>query len=108
MTHASNVTGEIVDLTAIVQLVRIRAPHAKIVVDGVAYAPHRALHCDGWDVDFYVASMYKLYGPHIAAMYARASALLEIEGPNHYFIPDDDIPNKFEASRLHNTNFQEE
>jgi selenocysteine lyase/cysteine desulfurase len=32
---------------------------AHIVVDGVAYAPHRLLDVAGWGVDWYVMSIYK-------------------------------------------------
>jgi len=62
----------------------------------VAYAPHRAIDASGWGVDDYFYSAYKVYGPHMAALFGRHDALAEIEGPNHFFIPKDDIPYKFE------------
>jgi len=92
--HVSNLLGEIVDITAITE--RVHEAGARVVVDGVAYAPHRRIDCDTWNVDWYVFSSYKVYGPHMAALYGRADALAELTGPNHFFIADDDLPYKFE------------
>jgi selenocysteine lyase/cysteine desulfurase len=58
--HASNIIGEILDVQAIVKLVRQKSPRARIIVDGVAYAPHRAIDVREWNVDFYVFSYYKV------------------------------------------------
>jgi len=92
--HVSNLLGEIVDVGAITELAH-RAG-ARVVVDGVAYAPHRAMDVDAWDVDLYAYSTYKVYGPHMAALWGKADALAELEGPNHFFIPDDELPYAFE------------
>lgn len=92
--HVSNLVGKIENVQAITG-----AAHeigARVVVDGVAYAPHRAMDVASWDVDWYVYSTYKVYGPHMAALYGRADALAALTGPNHFFIPDDEIPYKFE------------
>jgi selenocysteine lyase/cysteine desulfurase len=64
--------------------------------DGVAYAPHRAMAVDEWGADWYAFSAYKVYGPHMAALWGRRSALAEVTGPNHFFVADDDVPYKFE------------
>jgi selenocysteine lyase/cysteine desulfurase len=50
----------------------------------------------GWNVDFYAYSTYKVYGPHMAALWASREASAELHGPNHFFIPDDELPYKFE------------
>jgi len=92
--HVSNLLGEILDVPAITELVH-RAG-ARVVVDGVAYTPHRAMDVDAWGVDFYAYSTYKVYGPHMAAMWASRGALDELEGPNHFFVPHDEVPYKFE------------
>ncbi len=92
--HVSNLLGEVVDIAAITA-----AAHqvgARVVVDGVAYAPHRAMDVDSWDVDWYAYSAYKVYGPHMGILYGRQDALNELTGPNHFFIPNDEIPYKFE------------
>lgn len=86
--HVSNLLGEVVDVAAFTEVVH-RAG-ARVVVDGVAYAPHRAMDVASWGVDYYVYSAYKVYGPHMAALYARQDALDELEGPNHFFLPNDD------------------
>jgi cysteine desulfurase family protein (TIGR01976 family) len=94
LPHVSNLLGEIVDLKAVADLAH--AAGARVVADGVAYAPHRAIDVQAWDVDWYVYSTYKVYGPHMAVMYGKADALAGLTGPNHFFIPDDDLPYKFE------------
>lgn len=92
--HVSNLLGQVAPLKAIVDLVH--AAGARVVVDGVAYAPHRPMDVQAWGVDWYLYSTYKVYGPHMGAMYGRSDAFAEIEGPNHYFITKDDLPYKFE------------
>jgi cysteine desulfurase family protein (TIGR01976 family) len=94
LPHISNLLGGIVDLAAVVEMAH--AAGARVVADGVAYAPHRAIDVQAWDVDWYVYSTYKVYGPHMAVMYGKKEALAELTGPNHFFIPDDDLPYKYE------------
>lgn len=94
LPHVSNLLGEIVDLPAVVALAH--AAGARVVADGVAFAPHRAVDVDAWDVDWYVYSTYKVFGPHLAVLYGRNDALAELPGPNHDFIPRDDLPYQFE------------
>lgn len=93
LPHVSNLLGEIVDLHPIVELAHRYG--ARVVVDGVAYAPHRPIDVKAWGVDWYAFSWYKVYGPHMAALYGSTEALTEIEGPNHFFI-NRDTPYKFE------------
>ncbi|MBK7190398.1 MAG: aminotransferase class V-fold PLP-dependent enzyme [bacterium] len=78
LPHVSNLLGGIVDLPAVVQAAH--AVGARVVADGVAYAPHRAIDVDAWDVDWYVYSTYKVFGPHMAVLYGRDDALAE-RGP---------------------------
>jgi cysteine desulfurase family protein (TIGR01976 family) len=92
--HVSNLLGDIVDVRAVTEIVH--AAGARVVVDGVAFAPHRAMDVDGWGVDWYAYSTYKVFGPHMAALWGRRDAVAELTGPNHFFIPDDDVPHKFE------------
>lgn len=94
LPHVSNLLGDIVDLPAIVAAAH--AAGARVVADGVAYAPHRAIDVDAWDVDWYVYSTYKVFGPHMAVLYGRDDALAQLPGPNHDFIPRDDLPYQFE------------
>lgn len=93
--HVSNLLGGIVDIERITSL--SHEAGARVVVDGVAYAPHRAMDVSAWNVDWYAYSAYKVYGPHMAALWGRRDALAELSGPNHFFVPDDDLPYKFEV-----------
>ncbi len=92
--HVSNLLGEIVDVEKITRVAH--AAGARVVVDGVAFAPHRAMDVERWNVDWYAFSTYKVYGPHMAAMWGRREALAGLEGPNHFFVEKDDVPYKFE------------
>ncbi len=92
--HVSNLLGAVWDVAEITKI--CHEAGAKVVVDGVAYAPHRAIDVRAWDVDWYACSMYKVYGPHIAALFGKSEAFAELEGPNHYFFPRDALPEKFE------------
>jgi len=90
--HVSNLLGEIVDIGAITGLAHQAG--AKVVADGVAFSPHRSMDVAGWGVDWYAYSTYKVYGPHMGAMWGSAAAVAELTGPNHFFI--DDVPYQFE------------
>ena len=92
LPHVSNLLGEILDLGAITGLAH--QVGAKVVADGVALAPHRVMDVAGWNVDWYAYSTYKVYGPHMGAMWGSAEALAELIGPNHFFIRD--TPYQFE------------
>lgn len=94
VTHASNILGTINPIAEIAR--RVHAAGAELVVDAVAYAPHRALDVAGWDVDYYMFSFYKTYGPHLAVMYGKHDKLLELDGLYHYFYGRDKVPAKLE------------
>lgn len=95
-THCANVVGELLDVAAIVQHIRANRPDTWIVVDGVAYAPHRLVDVKALDVDAYAVSLYKIYGPHLGGLYVRRELLSQVEGQNHYFVPDDALPQKLQ------------
>ncbi|MCC6717114.1 MAG: cysteine desulfurase-like protein [Acetobacteraceae bacterium] len=94
VTHASNILGTIMPIAEIAR--RVHGAGAELVVDAVAYAPHRALDVAGWDVDYYLFSFYKTYGPHLAVMYGKHDRLLELDGLYHYFYGRDKVPAKLE------------
>lgn len=83
-THASNILGEVLPVREIASLVHDHG--GRVVVDGVAYAPHRPLQVTDWDVDFYAFSLYKVYGPHCAALYVRAAEMESLRNLNHQFM----------------------
>ena len=95
MTHCSNIFGGINDVRAIADLVHEHG--AMLCVDGVAFAPHRAIDVKALDADFYAFSVYKTYGPHHAALYGKYDLLRHKAGNiNHYFYGEDRVPNKLE------------
>jgi len=87
-THASNVLGTIHDIKALAETVHT-IPSAMLCVDAVAYAPHRRLDVKALDVYFYCFSWYKVYGPHIAMLYAREEVQDQLESLGHFLHPDD-------------------
>jgi len=101
VTHTSNVLGTINPIKKIAKIVHEAG--ALICVDGVAYAPHRKVDVQDWDVDFYTFSWYKVYGPHLALMYGKLHLLTNMPGINHYFFKPDDVPYKFQPG---NFNFE--
>lgn len=92
VSHCSNIVGSIQDIAGIAR--KIHAAGGHIMVDGVAYAPHRAVDVKALDVDFYAVGLYKLFGPHQALLYGKRELLLKAKGQNHYFIGEDNIPLK--------------
>ncbi|WP_131113802.1 cysteine desulfurase-like protein [Lichenihabitans psoromatis] len=101
VTHTSNILGTINPVAEIAA--RVHARGAEIAVDAVAYAPHRAVDVQAWDVDYYVFSFYKTYGPHFAVLYGKYDKLLELDGLYHYFYGKDKVPMKLEPG---NTNYE--
>ncbi|MGV8935751.1 MAG: cysteine desulfurase-like protein [Allorhizobium sp.] len=101
VTHASNILGTINPIKEIAAFVHARG--ARICVDAVAYAPHRAIDVADWDVDYYVFSLYKTYGPHYAMMFGKYSHLLELDTLYHYFYGKDKVPGKLEPG---NANYE--
>ncbi|MEM7159016.1 MAG: aminotransferase class V-fold PLP-dependent enzyme [Myxococcota bacterium] len=99
-THCANVVGEIIDVPGMVRRIRANRADTIVVVDGVAYAPHRFVDVAALDVDAYVVSLYKVYGPHLSAMYVRRSLLERVHGQNHFFVPEDALPYKLQPGNV--------
>ena len=89
--HCSNITGGFTDVPALVRT--IHDADALACVDGVAYGAHRAIDVTAWDVDFYLCSTYKLYGPHLALLYGKRAHFEQLAPLNHFFL-DDELPLK--------------
>jgi len=92
--HVSNILGKIINVAEVADIAHDFG--AKVVVDGVAYASHRVPDVAAWGADWYVFSNYKVYGPHMGTLFGTHAAMAQLTGPNHYFIPRDEIPSKFE------------
>jgi cysteine desulfurase family protein (TIGR01976 family) len=101
VTHASNILGTITPVAEIADIVH--AAGAKLCVDAVAYAPHRAVDVRASGADYYLFSFYKTYGPHFALLYGRHELLLELENLYHHFYGRTQVPAKLEPG---NTNYE--
>ena len=93
-SHCSNVLGGFHDVPALAALAHEAG--ARVVVDGVAFAPHRRVDVAALGADFYGFSLYKVYGPHLAALWGRRELLLSLGKLNHEFVADDDLPYKLQ------------
>ena len=98
MVNVSNILGTINPIRDVARVVHEAG--ALFCVDGVAYAPHRLIDVREFEVDFYVFSSYKVYGPHLGVMYGKYDLLREMDGINHYFITKDEVPYKFQPGNL--------
>ncbi|CAM3364609.1 cysteine desulfurase-like protein [Paracoccus nototheniae] len=94
VTHVSNILGKVHPVADFARFIHDHG--ALICVDAVAYAPHRLIDVQAWDVDYYVFSLYKAYGPHGALMYGKYDLLAELDGLYHYFYGKDKVPAKLE------------
>lgn len=99
-THCANVVGNIHDVPALISAIRATAPKARVCVDGVAYAPHRRIRTHSLDADIYLASLYKVYGPHVGVAYVRRDLLDALPSQNHFFIGDEAGPYKLEPGNV--------
>lgn len=93
-TQTSNIFGQLIPVAPIAACARRHG--AEVCIDGVAYAPHRLVDVRGWDVDYYVFSLYKVFGPHHAVLYGKYERLLELANLSHHFVPMDKVPGKLQ------------
>jgi len=91
-SHCSNIAGGVNPVREIADLVH--SAGGMVCVDGVAYAAHGSIDVKALDVDFYLLSLYKLYGPHLGVMYGKRRHLLDARGQYFYFHGEDNIPLK--------------
>jgi cysteine desulfurase/selenocysteine lyase len=74
LTHMSNVLGTVNDVAEIVRLAH--AAGAPVLLDGCQGVVHTKVDVKAMDVDFYVFSGHKLYGPTgIGVLYGKAERL---------------------------------
>ncbi|KAH6874326.1 selenocysteine lyase [Coprinopsis sp. MPI-PUGE-AT-0042] len=98
ITACSNILGSVAPVKDIVAAVRKEAQakgakKVEVSVDCVAYAPHRLIDVQDWDVDYCVFSYYKVYGPHLSALYVRDTVLKDsVSSLVHHFIDIDASP----------------
>src|SRR5262245_21502732 len=68
-THCSNVVASIHPVRKLTDLVH--RVGALAIVDGVSFCPHGLPDVAALGADVYLFSLYKVYGPHLGAMYLR-------------------------------------
>lgn len=98
VTHASNILGTINPIAEISAIAH--AAGAEVVVDGVAYAPHRAIDVKALGCDYYIFSSYKVFGPHFAVMWAPNDKLLALDNIYHFFMTRESVPYKIEPGNI--------
>ena len=63
LTHVSNTLGVVNPLETVLQLIKAKAPHARVLVDGAQSAPHLPINFASLSVDFFIFSGHKMLGP---------------------------------------------
>jgi len=106
VTHMSNVTGTVVPIADVIEIAH--AQKIPVLVDGSQGAVHLKVDVQALDVDFYVATGHKLYGPTGVGMlygkYEHLDAMRPYQGGGEMIetvtldtIIYNDPPHRFEA-----------
>ncbi len=82
-THCSNVVATINPVREITDLVHRAGAWA--FVDGVAFCPHGLPDVAALGADAYFFSLYKVYGPHLGAMFLRRELNATLPNQGHFF-----------------------
>ncbi|MBX3114132.1 MAG: aminotransferase class V-fold PLP-dependent enzyme [Fimbriimonadaceae bacterium] len=96
-SQTCNIVGDNLDVKAVAEIGH--SVGATVVADVVAAASHVVPDVASWGVDFCFFSCYKVYGPHMAALFGRKEKWAELTGPNHKQLPVKGA-NKFELGCL--------
>jgi len=83
VAHASNIVGSENDVTRITQLAH--AVGARVIIDGVSFAPHSLPDVGAIGADVYLFSLYKTYSVHQGLMVVRAGLMAELPNQSHFF-----------------------
>jgi cysteine desulfurase/selenocysteine lyase len=74
VTHVSNALGTVVPVKQVIDLAHARG--VPVLLDGCQAVPHRAVDVQALDVDFYIFTGHKLYGPSgIGVLYGKQDML---------------------------------
>ena len=82
-THCSNFVGSINAVREFADLAHRAGAWA--FVDGVAFAPHGLPDVRELGVDAYYFSLYKVYGPHVGAMFLKPEVNAALPNQGHFF-----------------------
>ncbi len=89
VTAASNVLGVTVDIPAVAA--QVRAAGGWTMIDAVHAAPHTLPDVQAWGADFVMFSPYKVFGPHLGALWISPEHRAHLPWPKLSFVPDGDI-----------------
>jgi len=82
-THCSNLVGSINPVAQWCALAK--SAGAISIVDGVSWAPHGPPDVAALGADVYLFSLYKVYGPHLGAMFLRRELNQALPNQGHFF-----------------------
>jgi cysteine desulfurase family protein (TIGR01976 family) len=95
--YASNAVGTINPIKTIAAMAH--AVGARVWVDAVHFAPHRAIDVQAIDCDFLVCSAYKFFGPHVGVVWGKQNLLEQLAA--YKVRPANPVPpHKFETGTL--------
>ena len=94
VNYACNALGTINPIKEITKIAHAKG--AMVFVDAVHYAPHGLIDVQDLDCDFLVTSVYKYFGPHISAVFAKKTHLENFE-PYKVEPASNDVPNRWET-----------
>ena len=94
VNYACNAIGTINPIKEITKIAHAKG--AMVFVDAVHYAPHGLIDVQNIDCDFLVTSVYKYFGPHISAVFAKKKHLENFE-PYKVEPASDNVPNRWET-----------
>jgi cysteine desulfurase family protein (TIGR01976 family) len=81
--HASNIVASENDVARITRLAH--GVGARVIVDGVSFAPHTLPDVGELGADVYLFSLYKTYSVHQGLMVVRAGLMAELPNQSHFF-----------------------
>jgi len=84
--HASNIVGQENDIARIAALAH--KVGARVIVDGVSFAPHSVPDVAALGADVYLFSLYKTYSVHQGLMVVRSGLLAELPNFFNAGVPD--------------------
>jgi cysteine desulfurase family protein (TIGR01976 family) len=82
-THCSNIVASINPVRELTDL--IHRAGAWAFVDGVSFCPHGLPDVEALGADLYFFSLYKVYGPHLGAMFMRRDLNAALPNQGHFF-----------------------
>jgi selenocysteine lyase/cysteine desulfurase len=83
VTHSSNIIGTVNPIDQIIDMGHSFG--AKVIIDGVSYAPHYWPDLSDTKADAYCFSTYKTYATHLGIMYLSPDFLEMLEPQCHFF-----------------------